>query len=487
MDRPRTVGELRASGWRSHSVRAEMRANLITKLRAGEPAFPGLVGFGETVVPQVQNAILSGHSLILLGLRGQAKTRLVRALPGLLDEWLPVIEGSELNEDPLRPISVPGLRLAEEHGDALPIRWIGRDERYREKLATPDVTIADLIGDVDPIKAATRRLTFADPEVVHYGIVPRSNRGIFAINELPDLPARIQVGLLNVLEEGDLQVRGFPVRIPLDVCLVFTANPEDYTHRGSIITPLRDRISSQVLTHYPRTREESMAITDQEAWVEREAGPAVEVPDYLREMVDQAAFEARRSELVDQASGVSARMTIALYENVCSNAERRALTNGESLSVARVSDLFAGLSAVCGKLELVYDGEREGVRAVAEQVLGRAVKTLFDERFPDAYADEGQGDGPVFDAVLRWFQTGGRVELTDTLSTAALHARLAAVSGLEDVARRYLKLEGAGHVAAAMEFVLEGLAQSSLLSREEVPGGRRFRDMLSEMAESLRG
>ena len=486
MERPRTLGELKASGWRSRSVRDEMRENLIQRLGEGAPVFPGIVGFDETVVPQIQNAVLSGHSFILLGLRGQAKTRLVRALVELLDEWQPVVEGSELNEDPLAPISVPTLRQRDELGDELPVTWIHRSERYREKLATPDVTIADLIGDVDPIKAATRRLTFADPEVVHYGIVPRSNRGIFAINELPDLPARIQVGLFNILEEGDLQIRGFPVRLPMDLCMVFTANPEDYTNRGSIITPLRDRIASQILTHYPVSREESMAITDQEAWVERPGARPLEIPDYVREMVDQAAFEARQSEFVDQGSGVSARMTISLYENVASNAERRALLNDEPRSVARVADLFAGVSAVCGKLELVYDGEREGVKAVAERILGQAVKTVFDERFPDAYAGEGDGEGPVFDPVLRWFQEGGEVELTDHLSSQELLSRLDEVPGLRQVATHYLSLEGEPHIAAAMEFVLEGLTQSSLLAREELIGGRRYRDILSEMAESLR-
>jgi len=486
MDGPRTLGELRESGWRSRSVRGELRANLMDKLRRGERVFPGIVGFDETVVPAIQNAVLSGHSFILLGLRGQAKTRLVRALVALLDEWLPAVEGSELNEDPFRPISVPTLRRHGELGDALPVRWIHRDERYTEKLATPDATIADLIGDVDPIKAATRRLTFADPEVIHYGIIPRSNRGIFAINELPDLPARIQVGLFNILEEGDLQIRGFPVRLPLDLCPVFTANPEDYTSRGSIITPLRDRIASQILTHYPRTRAESMAITSQEAWIERGEGPALEVPGYLREMIDQAGIEARKNELVDQSSGVSARMTIALYENVCSNAERRALGNGEPRALARVADLYVAAPAVYGKLELVYDGEREGVRGVAEQVLRRAVKTVFDERFPDAYAEEGQGEGPVFDAILRWFQAGHEVEVADSFSAGALHERLAAIPGLEAVARRYLEPSDSAQAAAGMEFVLEGLAQSSLLARHEVTGGRHYRDMLSEMAESLR-
>jgi magnesium chelatase subunit I len=306
MARPKTLGELKKSGWKPRTVKVEMRENLIARLRENQPLFPGIVGFDKTVVPQVVNAILSGHDFILLGLRGQAKTRILRSLTQLLDEELPVIAGSEMNEDPFHPISVPWRSKAAEMGDALPIAWIARDQRYQEKLATPDVTIADLIGDIDPIKAATRKLTFADPEVVHYGIIPRANRGIFAINELPDLSARIQVGLLNILEEGDIQIRGFPLRLPLDMCLVFSANPEDYTNRGSIITPLRDRISSQILTHYPRTIEDSLAITSQEAWMERGSPVKVEVPQWLREIVEEVAIgrQRARADFVDREHGL---------------------------------------------------------------------------------------------------------------------------------------------------------------------------------------
>src|SRR5262245_55315234 len=337
MQHPPTLGGLRASGYRPRSVKAELRANLVERLRSGKEILPGVVGYDRTVTPQVVNALLYGHDFILLGLRGQAKTRILRTLVQLLDEWIPAVEGSPLNEDPLAPIIGATRRRVEEEGDDLPLVWIHRDQRYQEKLATPDVTIADLIGDVDPIKAASRRLALDDPEVIHYGLLPRTNRGILAINELPDLQARIQVGLLNVMEEGDIQIRGFPIRLPLDMALVFSANPEDYTNRGNIITPLRDRIGSQILTHYPRTLEESMRITDQEAWRER-GGVAVDVPDYLRQALEEVAFRARASELVDQNSGVSARMTIALLENVHSNAERRALLDRKSVVEGRSGD-----------------------------------------------------------------------------------------------------------------------------------------------------
>ena len=368
--RPRTLGELKASGWTSRSVREELRANLLQALRKGVPVrerWPGIRGFDDTVIPQVENALLSQHDFILLGLRGQAKTRILRSLTRFLDEAIPALAGSDLNDDPLAPISGAARRSVAEAGDDAPIRWIARADRYREKLATPDVTIADLIGDVDPIKAASRGASLDDESALQFGLVPRTNRGIFAINELPDLAPRIQVGLLNILEERDVQLRGFPVRIPLDVLLVFSANPEDYTNRGSIITPLRDRIASQILTHYPTTMVIARAITDQEAYVDRDDRDAIEihVPAFLREAIEEVAFQARKSEFVDQGSGVSVRLTIALLENVVSNAERRAITQGRSREVARVSDLFAALSAVTGKIELVFEGEREGPSSVA--------------------------------------------------------------------------------------------------------------------------
>jgi len=494
--RPTTLGALRDSGWRSRSVKREIRDNLVAALREGRPIFPGLVGYDETVVPQVCNALLAGHDFILLGLRGQAKTRLLRTLPLLLDEALPVVAGSELNDDPFAPVCTTAIRLVAEKGDATPIAWLSRAERYHEKLATPDVTIADLIGDVDPIKAATRRLTFADPEVIHFGIVPRSNRGIFAINELPDLAARIQVGLLNILEEGDLQIRGFPIRLPMDLLMVFSANPEDYTNRGNIITPLRDRIASQILTHYPRTLAESAAITAQEAWLDRDGPVDVEVPELLRELVEQVAFCARASDFVDQSSGVSARVTIALIEHVVSNAERRALRTGESPSVARVGDLIAGVPALTGKIELVYEGEREGVQRVAAHVLAQAVAAVFDRHMPPAYGQAGERrrrgrDDEVpapknaYTPILQWFQAGHTVEVSDELPGAALFERLGAIPGLGAVTREVLKPKGEAQTAAAMEFVLEGLAAHSLLAREDLVRGRSYRDPLDQMARQL--
>jgi len=467
-------------------VKREMRENLIAKLESGEAVFPGIVGFDQTVIPDIQNAILSGHDFLLLGLRGQAKTRILRSLSALLDASLPAVEGCEINDDPTQPRCAACIRRAAEDGDALPVRWIPRAERYREKLATPDVTIADLIGDIDPIKAATRRLDLADPEVIHYGIIPRTNRGIFAINELPDLQGRIQVGLLNILEEGDIQIRGFPVRLPMDICMVFSANPEDYTNRGNIITPLRDRIAAQIVTHYPRTIDEAKAITRQEAWVERDGRVDVTVPEYLATVVEEVAFQARKSDFVDQSSGVSARMTIALMETVVSSAERRAIRLGDGRAVARTSDLAAATSAISGKLELVYDGEREGAQVVSRMLIGKALKAVFDSHFPDAYAEPSGDEGEsAYAGVLRWFQSGKTVDVSPELAPAELHERLAAIPGLADLARRHLEPEDEDSLAAAMEFALEGLHQSSLVAKEELVGHRVYRDMMAEMAESL--
>jgi magnesium chelatase subunit I len=372
-----------------------------------------------------------------------------------------------------------------EEGDALPIVWISRSERYREKLATPDVTIADLIGDIDPIKAAARRLALDDPGVIHYGIVPRTNRGIFAINELPDLQARIQVGLLNILEEGDIQIRGFPVRLPLDLVLVFSANPEDYTNRGNIITPLRDRIASQILTHYPRTIEDSLAITRQEAWRERDGEVSVRVPGWLEEIVEEVSFQARQSEFVDQSSGVSARMTISLLENVLSNAERRGLQNGERRVVARIGDVYAALSSITGKVELVYEGEREGPRNVALLLIGKAIQRVFDARFPDAYKPRpGTSDQPSeLEPIVSYFGKRHGVDVLDDEATSALFAKLAAVPSLSDVAGRYLGAEDEGELTAAMELVLEGLHQHALLSKDELVDGRVYRDMFDDCPE----
>ena len=482
--RPTTLGALRTSGYTSRGVKQELRENLRRRLAEGGVILPGLIGYDRTVVPQVCNALLSRHDFILLGLRGQAKSRILRALPSLLDEVVPVIDGSEVNDDPLAPISAWGKSMVAEHGDDTPVGWLSRDERYAEKLATPDVTIADLIGDIDPIKAATKRLSFDNEGVLHFGLLPRTHRGIVAINELPDLQARIQVGLLNILEEGDVQIRGYPVRFPLDVALVFSANPEDYTNRGNIITPLRDRIASQIITHYPRTLEQARAITAQEAEVSREPATDVEVPDLLADLVEEVAFVARESEFIDQNSGVSARMTISLMENLVSNAERRSLLNGEGATVARVGDLYAALSAVTGKVELVYEGEREGPEAVARHLMGQAVKKVFDATLPAAFEGDDQDGGPYHD-VLAWFQQGGTLDVSDSDDEEVLNAKLSDVPGLEKVVRSNLEPEGLGMLLFGMELVLEGLHQSSLLSKDELLDGRVYKDPFGEMAASL--
>jgi magnesium chelatase subunit I len=496
--RPRTLGELKASGYRARSVKDELRENIIAKLRRKETLFPGIVGYELTVVPQIVNALLSKHDFILLGLRGQAKTRILRQLASLLDEQVPTVEGAPLNDDPLAPASHYARRMIEEHGDATPIVWIERERRYQEKLATPDVTIADLIGDIDPIKAASQKLDFSDERVIHYGIIPRTNRGIFAINELPDLQPRIQVGLLNILEERDFQIRGFPVRIPLDLLLVFSANPEDYTNRGNIISPLRDRISSQIITHYPVTREDGMHITAQESWVERKGSVAVEVPEFLRELIEEVAIQARKSEYVDQNSGVSARLPIALLENVVSNAERRGLLTGEKQVVARVCDLAHAVTAVSGKVELVLEGEQEGALNVARHLLGKGVKAIFAQRLPDAYrprrtrgqaaaaAAEGESASNEYRPVLEWFASGNTIELSDELPAEEFATRLGRVKGLERLAREYLKPRDEGQKSVAMELVLEGLHQNSMLSRDALEGGRAsYRDVLKTMLSNL--
>jgi len=500
MTLPRTLRELKAAGYRHRSVKDELRDNMIARLRAREPLFPGIIGYELTVEPQIVNAILSRHDFILLGLRGQAKTRLLRSLSRFLDEWVPAIEGCPLNSDPLQPLTHAARLTLDTKGDDTPLRWLHRDERYQEKLATPDVTIADLIGDIDPIKAATLRLDYSDERVIHYGIIPRSNRGIFAINELPDLQPRIQVGLLNILEEKDFQIRGFPVRIPLDVAMVFSANPEDYTNRGNIITPLRDRISSQILTHYPLTREQGMAITSQESWTERKSGVEVRVPSFLRELIEEVAIQARKSEYVDQNSGVSARLTIALLENVVSNAERRGLVTGEKKVVTRVCDLQAAVSAVSGKVELVLEGEQEGAMNVARALLGKGVKAVFSQRFPDAFkprrartrgaqppAEESESQAAAeYRPVLEWFSSGHHLELGDDLPQAEYARALSGVKGLPELAGRYLEPRDSDEHAVAMELVLEGLHQSSMLSRERTDSGRTgYKDMLKQMLSGL--
>lgn len=487
MSRPRTLGSLKESGYVPRSVKDELRENVIEALRSGDPLFPGIVGYERTVIPQVVNALLARHNFILLGLRGQAKTRLLRALTRFLDEEIPALEGTQLNEDPLQPITAEARRKLAESADETPIRWISREERYQEKLATPDVTMADLIGDIDPVKAANRRLEFTDPEVIHYGVIPRTNRGIFAVNEIPDLAPRIQVGLLNILEEGDIQIRGFPIRIPLDLLMVFSANPEDYTNRGNLITPLKDRIESQINTHYPTKLEDSLTITTQESYDDRDSIP-VDIPPYFREIIEEMGFEARKSEYVDQNSGVSARVTISALENLISNAERRAFLNGEESARPRISDLANVVPAITGKIELVYEGELEGTTAVARQITARAIKSVFTREFPEAKlleADKDRDD-TTFQAVIDWFASGNHVELTDETPTAKYIGSLQSVPGLASLADRFAP-QSEAEAASGMEFILEGLCQYSMIAREEFDGGvTSYRDLLGDMLNQLK-
>jgi len=456
-----TLGALRteveAGRVARRSVKSEIRDNLIRKLRAGERLFPGIIGYDDSVVPQVVNAILSQHNFILLGLRGQAKTRILRALTSLLDEWLPVVPGCEIHDDPLAPLCASCRRLVRADGDGLPIDWLHRDDRYVEKLATPDVTIADMIGDLDPIKAARASLQLSDEMTMHYGLVPRANRGIFAINELPDLAGKIQVGLFNILQEGDVQIKGYPVRLPLDLMVVFSANPEDYTARGKIITPLKDRIGSEIRTHYPASRQHAMQITQQEAWADRDSAEiAVSVPDYVREVVEEVAFQARQDQKIDKRSGVSQRLPISLLENVISNAERRALASGEATAVPRVTDVYAAIPAITGKFELEYEGELKGADNVARELIRGAVVSVFEGYFPSADLRQ----------ITDWFDMGGNLQVDDALSAPELLARTSGVQGLHETARTIAPKRSSEPVlASAVDFVLEGLYAQRKISR----------------------
>ncbi len=481
----KTLGDLKSSGYRIRSVKEELRENLIRSLREGKNVFEGILGYDDSVIPQIHNAILGRHDMILLGLRGQAKSRVIRMLPNLLDDFIPIIEGSDVNDDPFAPISKYGRDLLAKYGDETPIAWLPRSERYGEKLATPDTTMADLIGDIDPIKAAHRRLTYADEEVIHFGIIPRTNRGIFAINELPDLQPRIQVGLLNVLEEQDIQIRGFQVRFPLDLMMVFTANPEDYTNRGNIITPLKDRIDSQIITHYPRDVDTGIQITRQEAWEERgEAAPLVTVPHFFRQIIEEIAREARTSEYVDHKSGVSVRLTRAALENLISAAERRAILNRERETVARISDLHFVEPAITGKVELVYEGEQEGAQNVARMLIGRAIKKVFVQHFPDP-SDKRTGRSTYKD-ILDWFAGGKHATIEPDASFQTYAGSLDQITGLREAVRHTASSGSPAETAVAMEFVLEALHQHSLVGKELHEDRLKYSDMMGSMLSSLR-
>lgn len=478
----KTLGELKAAGYEPKGIKEELRSNLIAKLKRKEQVFEGIYGYEDTVIPDIERAILSRHNMNLLGLRGQAKTRIARMMTQLLDEYIPVVRGSELNDDPLRPISRYALDAIAEHGDHTPIVWMHRDSRYSEKLATPDVSIADLIGDVDPIKAASLKLPYSDERVIHYGLIPRSHRSIFVINELPDLQARIQVALFNILQEGDIQIRGFKLRLPLDIQFVFTANPEDYTNRGSIVTPLKDRIDSQIITHYPKSIEIGKKITSQEAKILEEQSAQVELNELSHDLIEQIAFEARDNEYVDSKSGVSARLTISALENLVAAAERRVLLSGDSTTHVRVGDFIGVIPSITGKVELVYEGEQEGPGIVANNLLGKAIRTQFLSYFPNPEELRKQKDKPnPYKQITNWFGDGHSLDLLVDLSGKEYAEALNSVPGLARLVEETQKDANGDHKLFMMEFALHGLAEFSMLSKHQLLKGLQFKDLLSSM------
>ncbi|MGH9378761.1 MAG: magnesium chelatase [Terriglobia bacterium] len=475
MERPTTLGELRKTNYASRSVKDEMRANLIAHLKAGDAVFPGVIGFDDTVIPQIENAILSRHNFILLGLRGQAKSRILRSLAALLDEEIPFIAGCEIHDNPLKPICRACRELVKERGDETPIDYLPRDDRYIEKLATPDVTIADMIGDLDPIKAARGGHALSNELTIHYGLLPRANRGIFAINELPDLAGKIQVGLFNIMQEGDVQIKGYPVRLPLDVALVFTANPEDYTARGKIITPLKDRVGSEIRTHYPQSLEHAMAITAQEAWTARNGRARLVIPEFIREVTECIAFEARAEKKIDKRSGVSQRMPITSLENAVSNAERRALVNRESVVVVRLTDIYASLPSLTGKFELEYEGELRGADAVARDIIRQATARIFRKHF----------EGMPMHGIVKWFELGGSLKYAEGAPAEEIFPQFKKIQGLVEAIEPLgikPKDDKALQVAGA-EFVLEGLYALKKISRNEELGYHMEARRTEEAAE----
>ncbi len=476
-----TLGELKKAGYQSVSIKQELRKNLIQKLKNKEQVFAGIWGYEDTVIPDIERAILSLHHINLLGLRGQAKTRIARLMLHLLDEYIPVVAGSELNDDPLQPLSRYARDLVAEKGDDTPITWWHRSDRYTEKLATPDVSVADLIGDVDPIKAANLKLPYSDERVLHYGLIPRSHRGIFVINELPDLQARIQVALFNILQEGDIQIRGFKLRLPLDIQFVFTANPEDYTNRGSIVTPLKDRIDSQIITHYPKDIETGKKITVQEAKIQPAQKEMVEINAMVQNMIEQLAIEARKSEYVDAKSGVSARLTISAYENLVSTAERRALINGEKHTYIRVADFMGIIPSITGKIELVYEGEQEGSLIVAQNLVGKTIRTLFMDLFPDPEKIKKQKEKNPYKQITDWFGDGNAIDILNDTADKDYKENIHKVKGLEELIELYHSKETHQMKLFLMEFALHGLAEYSMISKSTLERGLRFKDLLSSM------
>ena len=480
-----TLGELKAAGYLSKSIKDELRNNLREKIKSGKPVFEGVHGFENTVIPELERAILSRHNINLLGLRGQAKTRLARLMIELLDEYMPIVGGSEINDDPLNPISRFAKDLIATEGDKTPIHWVHRSDRFFEKLATPDVTVADLIGDVDPIKAANLKLSYADDRVIHFGMIPRANRCIFVINELPDLQARIQVALFNILQEGDIQIRGFKLRMPLDMQFVFTANPEDFTNRGSIVTPLKDRIGSQILTHYPETIKIARTITEQEAKLDLLQSDAVYVPSLAKDLLEQISFEARESEYIDNKSGVSARMSITAFENLLSTAERRALKSGIDKTSVRLSDFMGIIPAITGKVELVYEGEQEGAAVVAQHLIGDAIHTFFPAYFPKIEKLEKQDEKTAYSDLIEWFFTESGFELLDDCSDEEYKTILDAITPLSILIKKYQPQLAKEDVYFMKEFILWALVEYDKLSKDRISQGYQFSDMYGNYINKL--
>ncbi|GHE49289.1 magnesium chelatase [Sphingobacterium griseoflavum] len=481
----KTFGDLKASGYTQKGIKEELRQNLIEKIRHGQTVFEGVYGYEDTVIPELERAILSKHNINLLGLRGQAKTRLARLMVNLLDEYIPIVAGSEINDDPFRPISRYAITMLQEQGDSTPISWLHRSERFAEKLATPDVTVADLIGDVDPIKAANMRLSYADDRVIHFGMIPRANRCIFVINELPDLQARIQVALFNILQEGDIQIRGFKLRLPLDLQFVFTANPEDYTNRGSIVTPLKDRIGSQILTHYPRSVAVAKTITQQEAGLEVAQKEHIYVPELALDILEQVSFEARASEFIDAKSGVSARMGITAFQNLLSTAELRMLRNGDSATSVRLGDFLGIIPAITGKVELLYEGEQEGASAVAITLIESAIKTLFPTLFPKIEKLERENERYPYDDIVRWFADSDGIQLPDELTNAEYHQTLEQIEAVQKLIAKYQPDTKKEDIYFVSEFVLWGLTLFSKLSKYRVDNGLQFQDSFQGYLRNL--
>ena len=479
----KTLGQLKKAGYKSLSVKEELRKNLIERLQSGQTVFEGIIGFEDTVIPDLERAILSRHNILLLGLRGQAKTRIARLMTQLLDEFMPIIQGSDINDDPLMPLSRYGRDLVEEMGDKTPIEWVHRSDRFVEKLATPDVSVADLIGDIDPIKAASQKLNYSDERVIHFGLVPRANRSIFIINELPDLQPRIQVSLFNILQEGDLQIRGFKLRFPLDIQFVFTANPEDYTNRGSIVTPLKDRIESQILTHYPRTVQVAESITSQEASITDDQKKNIKISDEIRNLLELISFNARESEFIDEKSGISARMSISALENLMSAAERRMLINKEKKTSVRITDFWGIIPALTGKMELVYEGEQEGPYNVALNLLSSAIKEKFDEHFINPNEAMKLNDKDPYGVIKAWFSGNNKVDFLVDDSDKDHVGKLTSVQGLKKLIQ-FKKVPKEDEVFF-MELALHGLAEYDVIGKTLVDANMTFVDPLASMLDDM--